>query len=271
MLTYTVNDYCTSNTKQFTFPAGEVGIQTVQPPKYGDFVRIKAILKSSDDVMALLMLNDAIRRQVGSRAIVILDMPYIPYARQDRVCNEGEALSIAVFAQLINSCNFDEVVVLDPHSEVAPALINNVRIKTQIDVFRDLKLSWRNTLIVAPDAGAYKKSHKFAEAVGAMGVVSCNKVRELSTGKILGLEVVGKVHPGAALMVLDDICDGGRTFIELAKALEQYDVRTDLAVTHGLFTKGLEVVAECYDTVYTTNSFYGNDHPVADNVIWKEV
>lgn len=269
MITYSASGI-KSHVKQFVFPGGEVGIKLQQPIYDQSFVKITAHMQDSEDVMALLLVVDAIRRQARNTRLT-LSMPYIPYARQDRVCDEGEALSMAVFAQLINSCNFDEVIVLDPHSDVSVALLNNVRVIQQVEVFKSIKQYWGNTIIVAPDAGAYKKSHKFAQEVGAKGVVSCNKVREMSTGNILGMELMGEIDLQSNYLVLDDICDGGRTFIEVASLFTGSGVKLELAVTHGIFSKGLDVVASCYDHVYTTTSFYGNVPEEHERITWKEI
>lgn len=269
MITYSASGI-KSHIKQFVFPGGEVGVKLQQPIHDSSHVVITAHIKNSDDVMALLLVVDAIRRQ--SRTVQIsLKLPYIPYARQDRVCDEGEALSMAVFARLINSCGFEEVSVLDPHSDVSIALIDNVRVTSQVEVFKNIKQYWGDTIIVAPDAGAYKKSYKFAQDVGAKGVISCNKVRDMSNGNILGMELMGEIDLQANYLVLDDICDGGRTFIEVASLFTGSGVKLELAVTHGIFSKGLDVVASCYDHVYTTTSFHGNVPGEHKRVNWKEV
>lgn len=253
MITYSYQIF-KSNIKESIFPGGEVYVKLQQPVPANGLVVVKANIKSSDDVMKLLMVADAIKRQ-SPKVELELDMPYIPYARQDRVCTEGESLSIAVFAKLINSVGFSQVHALDPHSDVASALINNIVIKDQVNIFRKVKQNWFETYIVAPDAGAYKKTYKFAEAVGAKGVITCNKVRDLSTGQVVGVSCNEDVR-GKNLLVLDDICDGGRTFTELSSILRATAGKLELAVTHGIFSKGQKVVAEAYDRVYTTNSFH---------------
>ena len=86
---------------------------------------IVARLQSSDDIMELLLLTDALREQGFDH--IDLFMPYIPYARQDRYCAGGDAFSLKVFAGLVNSRDFAEVIVLDPHSDVATALIDRCR------------------------------------------------------------------------------------------------------------------------------------------------
>ena len=55
-------------------------------------------------------------------------------------------------------------------------------------------------------------------------------------------------------IILDDICDGGRTFIELAKELRKVygECYIALVVTHGIFSKGLDVILEHLDDVYAT-------------------
>lgn len=247
--------------KVMTFPGGEVGVNintgsTIDSD--AESVTIVAHLQTSVDVMALLMATEAIR-YAFPRAAVDLLMPYIPYARQDRRCNYGEALSIKVFANMINSQDYRNVVVLDPHSNVSSGLLDRCHIVDQYDLFAKTKLSWHDTTIVAPDLGAVKKTEEFCKRVGARGVAIANKKRELATGKILGMEILGDSEDtlrGAKVVVLDDIVDGGRTFIELGMLLDKYDlVSLELYVTHGIFSKGVDVLNGYYDKIVTTNSF----------------
>lgn len=260
MLKYRI-DNALFHVSRTNFPAGEVGIKLNSVSHIGPYYPIvneaiiEAHLHNNDEIFALLLLVDALRREypgIELRARI----PYVPYARQDRVCNQGEALSAAVMAKLINSCGFKEVVIVDPHSDVMPALIDNVNVWNQFDVFYHIKNQWDHVHIVAPDNGASKKASAFAKAVGAAGVIVCNKERELSTGKIINLSMSADVTD-LHLLVLDDICDGGRTFIELA-ALTKGAKKVELAVTHGLFTKGVEVVAKHFHHVYTTDSWTGD-------------
>jgi ribose-phosphate pyrophosphokinase len=263
----TINVGCQKQTvKQFTFPGGEVGVQ-IMPHAYADkqeLISITAHLKNSDDILALLQVNDAVDRQYTS-AKKILNLAYVPYARQDRVCNEGESLSIKVFANLINSCNFHKVKILDPHSDVTPALINNCVIT---ESYKLLKKNLSDYYIVAPDAGAYKKAHLWAEKFQAKGVITANKIRNVRTGNILGV-VVGQSVANLNLLVVDDICDGGRTFTELAKVLNS-PAKLELFVTHGIFSKGIKQLTEAYDHIYTTNSFHGDvpEELKDDKITW---
>jgi ribose-phosphate pyrophosphokinase len=247
----------TEEVSYINFPGGEVvpQIQTgnLYPEKVME-VEIVARLTTQGDLLNLIMIHDAVSR-VYPRAAISAFIPYMPYARQDRVCNPGEPLSIAVVARLINACNFVNVKILDPHSEVTPALFNRLEVVNQYDIFKDIYSSWREVYIAAPDGGAAKKAEMFAKRVGAAGVIHCTKVRDLETGIISGTRVNDTVE-GRTLLVLDDIGDGCGTFVPLLHSLKsQGATSVSLAVTHGLFSKGIPVVSDIYDQVFTTNSY----------------
>lgn len=252
------------STHQFLFPGGEVGINVnvLKPDFTVQDVTLSARVSSSDKLMGVFMATDALER-VYPNARIHLDLPYIPYARQDRVCNAGEALSIKAVARLINAQNYATVSVVDPHSPTSVALIDRVQVKDQYDVFGQIKQDWHNWTIVAPDMGASKKVEEFAKRVGAKGVICFNKTRELATGKITGMNCLDPIDPNGKFVVLDDICDGGRTFIELAAHMPLSTQKLELAVTHGIFSKGVECVTKMYSKVHTTNSFHGGLLPQA--------
>lgn len=237
-----------------------VNINPMREDEFGyntDRVIVTARMSNPSDQMALFFATDALKRQYPF-AKFFLELPYLPYARQDRVCNEGESHNLKVFCEMINNLKYDVVQVFDPHSIVASALLNNVDVVSQFEVFGDIKTSFREWTIVAPDAGATKKCEEFAKRVGAAGILTCQKTRDMKTGEITDMVLMGGNRDSVQenLLVLDDICDGGRTFIELAKLLKsRYPKQIELAVTHGIFSYGVEVVAEHFDHVYTTDSF----------------
>ena len=225
-------------------------------------------LDSSDGIMSLLMLVDALRRE-HPIASFRLFLGYTPYARQDRVCNKGEALSIKVFGDLINSMNFSEVMVVDPHSDVVGACINNCKVYSQAEIISDFTLltrevAWVDTLLVSPDAGAIKKSEEVSRVLGA-DLVQGVKKRDTSTGVLSGFGVVDPngLVAGRHCLIVDDICDGGGTFLGLAKVLkEQGAGSVSLYVTHGIFSNGIaHLLDNGIDHVYTTDTFNsGEEH-----------
>lgn len=258
-----------TNVRQWNFPGGEVGVDINVGSEDTNYnatrVWVDARIRSSDDVMALVMATDALKRHFPLASFG-LDIPYFPYARQDRVCNAGEALSVKVMGSIINGLGYATVQLLDPHSSVAEAVIDNVYSRSQYDVFHDVKSNWSDITIVAPDMGASKKVEEFARRVGAQGVVAFNKTRELSTGKITGMHCLDPLSATGKYLVLDDICDGGRTFIELIKHFP-LTATVDLAVTHGIFSKGYEIVTKEFSKVYTTDSFQDFSGELPENLV----
>ena len=246
----------------FTFSGGEEHIR-INDKQIEDVTSIKIIIKlmSSAKVMQLCMVVDAVRRLYGSRVSIELEAAYFPYARQDRVCVKGEALGASVMANIINSLNFDSVTVWDAHSDVTPALINNVTIVDQTTLISHNQtlvkaISSGDLTLVSPDAGAMKKTLSMAKAFQAKcPPVIAEKVRDVVTGNIIKTQVSGDIE-NKDLIIVDDICDGGRTFIELAKVLKAQGANSvALYVTHGIFSKGLSVFEGLIDQIYTTDSF----------------
>lgn len=249
---------CTEEISYIHFPGGEV-VPQIQDgglyPEKVEAVEIVARLTTQGDLLNLLMIEDAVRRMYP-RAAVSAFIPYMPYARQDRVCNPGEPLGIAVVAKMINACNFVNVKILDPHSEVTPALFNRLEVVNQFDIFKNIYPSWHDVYIAAPDGGAAKKAEMFAKRVSAAGVIHCTKVRDLATGSITGTRVNDTVKD-RNLLVLDDIGDGCGTFVPLYHSLREQGAGViGLAVTHGIFSKGVEVVTSIFDEVFSTNSYH---------------
>jgi ribose-phosphate pyrophosphokinase len=245
--------------KTLTFPGGEIHASVEAGVDGVDDVLVRAHLSDSAEVMTLLMVTDAVRQAYPGRPIV-LDMPYVPYARQDRVANPGEAHSVKVFCQLINAQNYALVGIQDPHSDVVTALLDRVQIQDPLPALREVVgqiflIARQQPTMVAPDAGARKRVLKLAKETGC-DVVYADKVRDTRTGHITGTEIQSEL-PGGPLLVVDDICDGGRTFIELAAAIREQNYMHPiyLYVTHGIFSKGLDPLLECYDRVFTRNNW----------------
>lgn len=272
--------------KSWIFPAKEVGFKVEDcdyisnPSNSPKKILIVSRLNSSDSVMELLMAVNAIRH-INKNVKIELYVPYIPYGRQDRFCAVGESFSLKVFADIINGLNLNAIYTISPHSNVTSLLIHNLQ-EISIDGFvRGHFLPHMfgdNPMMVAPDIGAVKrteslinlflKDRKPGMMVQKVSLAFSNKKRD-SEGNIIGLEVFGEVG-GKDCFIYDDICDGGRTFIELAKVLKEKGANDlYLFVTHGIFSKGFEELYSFYRKIVTTNSFRPIDereslYPVID-------
>lgn len=254
--------------KVLKFPGGEMHV-TVQTDVPANELELKAHLPNAEAVMTLLMATDALRRAYPGTPID-LHLPYVPYARQDRVANPGESLSVKVFCDLINAQNYRRVIIEDPHSDVTPALLDRVVVDDPLPPLRRVVEYVRhknaNVALVAPDAGARKRVLKLASHL-ELPVVFADKVRDTRTGAITGTEIQGDL-PDCALLVIDDICDGGRTFTELAQVLSAKQNHCTerrplyLYVTHGIFSKGLDTLLEGYSAVFTHNNWTSDSRAI---------
>lgn len=260
--------------KQFVFNDGSVNVELENPSRSIHVISniiIKANMKSPTDQMALVMIVNALRLQFP-KARLSLYMPFTPYGRQDAMFCKGQANAMKAWADIINSLKFAEVTVVDPHS-IAVSHLDNCTVVDVCDLLKSVcytpsyriskllnSVRYRpEVALVSPDAGANKKAHKIAEKFGFQQLVRADKARDLATGNILETEVYGDVE-GKTCVIMDDICDGGATFIALGNALRAKGAsKVILYVTHGIFSKGLSVFNGIIDEIYTTDTWEHED------------
>lgn len=285
--------------KNFLFPGGEVGIK-LEPENYKFFHKnlefknpelsrftFVAHLHNSNDVIALAMVKNAfenLARKFNCENLPInLFIPYLPYARQDRVCVPGESFSLKVIGNFINSLNFNKVTILDPHSAVSEAVINNVSVINQLDIIRLHKAFHQRVLesdclFIAPDAGSNKKVSELAKYFGHTDFIRADKLRNLATGEILETIIYSDDLNRKDIIIVDDLLDRGGTFMALAKVLrEKHNVgKIILYITHGIFSGGFDLLFKNgIDEIYCTNSHNANflgylPHPPKLNILKLE-
>lgn len=250
-----------------TFPGGEEHV-TIKKPIAVDPSEVVVVVRPTSAKLReqLDLVVDAIRNMlVGVKYNLVVHFEYLPFARQDRVANHGECFSLKKYAERINSLKADAVIVDDCHSNVGLALIDNVvhrdfifQMVVDSEIYNQFLED--NTVILAPDAGAVKNAHAVAKKVGGIPVISSDKVRDTKTGNILGtkLNFSAEDIDGKNVIIVDDICDGGRTFIEISKAIKSAGFSPKalkLVVTHGIFSKGRELLEEYFDKVYAVHDW----------------
>jgi ribose-phosphate pyrophosphokinase len=248
--------------KTFNFSAGEVNPTLPEGLKAGVF-NITAFLQSSDAVMNLIMVIDALKRNYGDYPIKLF-VPYLPYSRQDRLCNKDEAIGLEVILDLLSS-RVDTVTTLDVHN-LSACRPKNINLKiNNISCERLISGSGaigKNTVLVAPDAGSRSRVYIVAKDTDT-DFIQGNKHRDTATGALshFSVDTFGVACEGKDLLIIDDICDGGGTFIGLYDELVKLKPKKiDLYVTHGIFSKGYEKLLSKFDTIYTTNSFMKTHH-----------
>ncbi|MDX8552877.1 ribose-phosphate diphosphokinase [Tenacibaculum sp. 1B UA] len=239
----------------FTFSGGEPHIKIISKLENVTEVTITHRIQSFNDIGTLLLATNALKNMGITKLHVVL--PYFPAARQDRLMVSGEPLSVKVYADIINAQNFESVTVFDPHSEVTPALLNNCKVVDNHKFIKQVTQQLSDDLILtSPDGGALKKIYKVAAHLQNYEVVECSKSRNVKTGQLTGFKVYTDNLQGKDCLIVDDICDGGGTFLGLAKELKAKNAgNLYLAVSHGIFSKGFEELEKYFTKIFTTDSF----------------
>lgn len=256
-------------------------------PVLKDLVDHKIIIQAHFNSWLDLELIACAKASLNEMSISNVEL-YIPYflgARSDRKFSDGGTWYLKdVVCPIINSFKFKSVKVLDPHSDVLGNLIKNVRIVKNYEYVKEFIESTKmasgyfdnEVCIISPDAGAEKKIYDTSSAIKFKGeVFSCYKVRN-KEGRVEKTIVTQDDFKGMHCFIVDDICDGGRTFIELSKELKKRNCgNVYLIISHGIFSKGIDVLREHFTKVFCTNSI--SDIECEDgflkqrNVLYKNV
>lgn len=220
--------------------------------------------EGDEECMILWYLVNHIRATVESDfpPVIRLYMRYVPNARMDRVKNRDEVFTLKWFADFLNLMNFSKVVIFDPHSNVSPALIKNVRVINADTKIQKVicYLDDPNLLLCYPDDGANKKYSEQLKAEYVFGI----KHRDWRSGKIEHLEITStdKIK-GRNVLIVDDICSKGGTFTFTAKALKDAGAgNIYLYISHceDTISKGSVLTDGLINHVFTTDSIYKGEH-----------
>ncbi|WP_162819128.1 phosphoribosyltransferase family protein [Leifsonia aquatica] len=238
------------------FPAGESHVKIANENAGKGSLTEVARLYGHDpaDLFTLAMWADAVHQR-GSRAVA--QIPYLPGARADR----GLPFGAKVYAKFLNELQLDKVVAVDVHSPVMENLVERLAVVDSAPIIRRQVVgrpdrdehAQRHTGIIAPDKGARRRAEAVA-AICGLPVYQAEKHRDEATGKLSGFSCEPLPEDGKFLVV-DDICDGGGTFMGLAAATGVPRERLDLWVTHGVFTGAAPALRHRFGHLWTTDSF----------------
>lgn len=237
-------------------------------------IQIKARLNNFKDLELIICATKSLR-EFGIKEIHLYT-PYFLGSRSDRKFEIGSNNYLKdVICPIINSLNFESVTVLDSHSDVLEACLNNFNkidnkkliLFTCKEIYSEKGCLNNNAIIISPDAGANKKIFKVADQIGYTGdIITCSKSRD-ENGKLSHIVVPYDKSLGTTdkdLIIIDDICDGGATFLNIVKAIKETEMfygKIYLIITHGIFSKGFKELNQYFDGIYCTNSYKN----VADN------
>jgi ribose-phosphate pyrophosphokinase len=237
MITITTRDLDTFTITPTVFPDGTIQVWKLPESVINSqTVNVTWEYRNDSEFFALAQLKTLLDEH-GSHAS--LSIYYLPYARQDKDIANDATFGLHTFAKLLNSLNFYAVYILDPHSNIALDLIKNSLGLFPGGDIEGITDSMKIDYVCYPDSGAREKYSKIYDHPS----IYANKLRDPLTGDILELELIGLDEPGKRVLIVDDICDGGATFVRLAKALRDKGASyVGLYVSYALMTKGDELL-----------------------------
>ena len=227
----------------------------------------------------LLMITECINQladdtHFSGNDTFTLNLPYLPYARNDRVFEKGNPNGLLSFLMTLGNIRcFDEIHICDIHNKGAVEtlcheyyLSFNIIEKKQLDCYKaslpyDFNISY--DLVVSTDKGAMEKARTIAEHL-EVDIIYASKTRNISTGRIESFDLPDNISfEGKTVLIPDDIGDGMGTFVGLAKEIKKRGaVQVDLYVTHLIAAKGLKCLTGVIDNIYcyqTVGNFVNNE------------
>lgn len=253
--------------RKLSVPLGKVIIKPFSSGeryvKYEESIRGKNVYilqtgtkNPNEDLMELFLMCQAAKLSFAKNIHVVI--PYLPYARQDRVAQPREPISSKLVAHLLEEAGASHVITLDLHSDQVQGFFSvpvDALDARRIFAAHFKKKKLKNPVVVAPDAGGAKRAKKFADLLGA-DLAIMHKHR---TGhhKAEILEVVGDIENRTCIL-FDDIIDTGSTLAPAREALIKRGAKSDVyvAVTHAVFSgKAIEnLKAAKFKEVVVTDS-----------------
>lgn len=246
------------------FPDGQKDVQINLPYEIKNKYKfeIQSRFNNFEDLGLIICATKALRR-LGAKNISLY-IPYLLGARSDRQFSVGgNSYLVDIVAPIINAQQFDKVTVFDAHSDVSSACINNLNIIDNSDlVLYALKDLNKDFNLIVVDAGSAKKIDSLSKIIYDkqdydFDIIQCHKKRNIVSGNIELVEVYTNDLNNRPCVIVDDIADGSASFIYCVKELEKVKGYTDsiLIVTHGIFSKGIDVLRDNFKSLYSTNSY----------------
>ena len=226
------------------FADGEMLIKVLSDVKDKDVIIIESTAKKPNDhVIQILMLLDAINRMDAKSVTLII--PYLGYSRQERINENGEALSCEVIAKALETGKYDRLLTFDLHHQSIKNFfsrgIDDIPTTEIFGTFFDnyLKekgINTKDVVIVSPDHGANARADRLMFRLRGSKRVILDKIRP-AKDEVEHLEA-DDVFEDKYCIIIDDIISTGSTIASAAKLLKKKKAKgVIVGATHGIFSK----------------------------------
>ena len=223
-------------------------------------------------IQALSLIAKA--KENSSEVIVVV--PYMGYARQDREFLPGEIVTMKVMAKLFKGAGASKLIVVDIHSLIG---LKFFTIKSKnVSAVPDLagyfkKMSLKNPLVVSPDQGGKERAMEFAKEMG-IEFIALEKKRDRKTGKVQ-IKTKKADVTGRDLILVDDMISTGGSIVNATKFLKKEKCnRVFVACTHALLMNNAErkIKKSGVTKIISANTIPGNTSIVdVSNTIAKAI
>ncbi|MBC6428005.1 MAG: ribose-phosphate pyrophosphokinase [Cellvibrionales bacterium] len=211
------------------FSDGEIAVELRENVRGRDVFIVQSTCQpTSDNLMELLVLADAVRRSSASRITAVI--PYFGYARQDRRVRSARVpITAKVVANMIAAVGVDRVLTIDLHAEQiqgffdlpvdniygAPILIEDIERQKYTDL-----------LVVSPDIGGVVRARAIAKQLGTDLAIIDKRRPQANVAEVMN--IIGEVQ-GRTCLLVDDIIDTAGTLCTAAGALKDAGAKAVVA------------------------------------------
>lgn len=209
------------------------------------------MFENEAELIHVVQLAQLLHNATDDATSIDLNMPYLVYGRQDKKIQNDSTFARSIVLNILGQ-HFAHIKTFDAHS-YDPRILS----QSPQAFFKQV---FNQQLICYPDAGSLNRYKTLFTAPS----LEFYKIRNQSTGEILDTNLIENeyVHliKGGTILIIDDLIDGGGTFVPIVKELLKRGAKqVDIAASHGLFSKGPEVLYDAGITnIYTTNSLLRN-------------
>lgn len=259
------------------FPDGEVQI-TLGEFSRKDTIQVRCRITNAEELFLIKQVFDILDR---NEMVYDVFISYLMGMRMDRVMDFNRPFTLKIVADILRSSKAQSFDVLEPHSGRTVQLLGMHYEPWPSDT---IPQEMQHCQIVLPDAGAKERYEPRFFYGFPEDTIFCSKVRDIETGRITSIQVDNPERiSGRPMLVIDDLCDGGGTFLGIAEAIRKVnpDAEINISVVHMVNPKGIENLSKTFNHVYFTNSYkdwngykaeYGKAVPILpENVTQIEV
>ncbi len=225
------------NVRTKRFPDGEFYIKFEENIAGENLLIVQSLYPPQDAHLIELFLILHTIRDLGAETIKVF-VPYLAYSRQDERYLEGECLSAAMVAEILEELGADTIYTIDVHNENVLKMykipIYNLTASGEL-VRYFAKKGLENPIVISPDDERLaKRRAKYAARVLNTDWDALEKRRDRYTGEIVTYAKDLNVQ-GRDAIIIDDIISTGKTVANAAKILKNQGVkRIFVGVSHAL-------------------------------------